>query len=181
MLVGCDFINIYEDGTKKIHAMPKDRIKEHVLLFDFNLQMSTILCPKRVLQEIGGFNETLPVAGGGGLDVFVRLVKKYEVMFVYEPLVKRYFLPNRLSKHATLSPENRALKLFELFRTYELNDDIYRQYPAIASRLWRDLGMRYARLLDDRAKAAECLRRAIAMRPIDLKSRLRLLFLKLKF
>ncbi len=179
-LVGCDLINVYEDGTEKIHAMPKERIKERVLLFDFNLQMSTILCPGRVLRDINGFNETLPPAGGGGFDVFVRLVKKYDVSFAYAPLVKRYFLPNRLSKHATLATENRRLKLWELFRTYELNDDIYRAYPKIGSRLWRDLGMRYARLLGDRAKAKDCMRRAIALRPMDFKSRLRLLFLTLR-
>ena len=179
ILVMCNFLNVYEDGSIKEQGMPRDHIRERMLLADFNPLPSTYLIRKALLEETGGWNEELPAFGGGGIDINLRMIARYDFGFVYEPLVRRFLLPARLSKVAATSRKRRQEKLWELYRTYELNDALYRAHPTIAARVWRDLGARYAILIGDTEKARECFRRAVSFHSGSWRPRLDLLLLSL--
>ncbi len=78
------------------------------------------LIRRSALEAIGGFDESMPASQD--YDVWMRLAQKFDIVFLDEALVKRYY-----SADAITVNYDKKMKGFEIFQTK--NDALYQQYP----------------------------------------------------
>lgn len=87
------------------------RITEPLLLSNF-VTFNTALLPRRVLEEVGGFDETLRMAID--YDLWLRVSTRYEFIYLPEPLA-RYRIWGGQMSHRTEERFANFVRLFERF------------------------------------------------------------------
>ncbi|HVA14418.1 MAG TPA: glycosyltransferase [Stellaceae bacterium] len=99
-LVVCDLRAVHEDGSEGASVFARQPPASgpdawKVLLESSFIGTSAALAPRRLIQEIGGFDETLAV--GEDQDLFIKLALRGEVVIVPEALAIYHYRPSSYS------------------------------------------------------------------------------------
>lgn len=99
-LVHCDFVFVDEFGKALPDWPRRSRLEEGDILLeficDFFLITSTVMVPRRVLETVGGFDESLRV--GEDNELFLRIVSRFQVGCEARVLLERTVRPDSLSR-----------------------------------------------------------------------------------
>ena len=122
--VSCDF---YDAGRGKgkhetVFRMGSDKssLIEALLWGNCVGGCSEPLIRASVFGRVGTFDESLPASQD--YDLWMRIARIYEIAFIHEPLVRRYY-----SEDSITGNFEKKMKGFEIFQ--KKNEDLYREHP----------------------------------------------------
>jgi len=161
--VGCDVIIVDEERNTTIqYEFPKYKNYLKYLLSTKSIWFpSAILTKKKILEEIGLFDEDLHF--GEHWDMWIRIARKYSFDFVPEYLIKYY-----LGTPWVTNP----IKLLEIANSYDYIfqkfKEEYHKFPWLYSSQLHFLGSFYFRLGSTK-KGKKLLLKSIKINPLNLK------------
>ncbi len=121
--VTCDFLDAGRcTGKTRVMRMEskKGSVVESLLWGNCVGGCSEPLIRASVFEHVGTFDESLPASQD--YDLWMRIAKSYEIAFVHEPLVKRYY-----SEDSITGNFDKKMKGFKIFQ--RKNEDLYQEHP----------------------------------------------------
>ncbi len=152
--------------------LPTPRVRRHGgritgrLLADNFVTFNTTLVPRRVLEEFGGFDESLRMAID--YDLWLRVSTKYEFVYLPEPFV-RYRIWGGQMSHRTGERLDSYLRLLERFLARYPDSVTPGDVARARAYTWTTRAIWRARS-GDRAAAWHDLGRALRTRPAELRA-----------
>ena len=150
-------------STARYHPDPKFESVEgditRALLRNSLISTQTLMARREVLQDLGGFDETLPALVDW--DCVIRLSLKGSFAFVDSPLVLQNFSTNSITK-------DRWRRIYARRRIIEKHAELMENDPNTLAEHWHTI-VREASRLGNASLAREALARARTLRPYDFK------------
>ncbi len=162
--VSCNALIIDENNNNNRrweYNSPKN--KDFISLLEGNKiwSCSSVIIKKDIFERMGFFDENLNF--GEDWEMWLRITKRYNFDFVYEPLIKYYLHQNNISSTET---NFKKIKNFEyILKKYE---EDFKKYPKAKSRVLRNIGTFYT-LDNDGKLARKYFKEAIKSNPLNLR------------
>jgi len=160
--VSCNALIIDENNNRKEkYNSPKN--KNFVSLLEGNKiwSCSSVIVKKDIFERLGFFDENLNF--GEDWEMWLRIAKRYNFDFVYEPLIKYYLHQNNIS---SIETNFKKIKNFEQILKRHTED--FKKYPKAQSVVFRNIGTFYA-LDNDGKMARKYFKGAIKNNPLSLR------------
>ncbi len=131
--------------------VPPAKMREEILVSNFVGNPSAVLLPRRVVEEVGGFDERLPF--GVDWDLWIRIAARYPLGFVRQPVAVYRWHPHNLS-------HQRQWERLDVLRDLALKHIAHLAPPARRQRLAARVRGRDALARAHHLRATEAPRRA---------------------
>ncbi len=164
-IVSCSAIDYSNERELKEHSFDKLKKEEYfpkILDKCFIHSPSSVVIKKKVIKDVGYFDEKLETCQDW--EMWIRILEKYELDFVFSPLFKYYVHSFNISKKRTKKRDLEILK-------YVLNKhkEKYDRNPLIKSKALRKIANCYISV-GDRLEAIKYFIRSIKCNPLYLRS-----------